>query len=111
MPFDLKKIREREVEIKITFLDETLTLAYWPGKLTLDVLEQMQGDGTDLEKTKSVLPKLISRWDMMNGKGKPEPITPETFGQLESKLVGRISGAIMEDMFPNATTTETSGSF
>lgn len=108
---NLNKIKAKEVELKVTFQDEVLTLKYKPQEFTLDVLEQIESDGSNLRTTRQVLPKLISKWDLMNGKGKVMEITPESFGELPVDLVGRISSEIMGDMFPNAGTTETPGSF
>lgn len=109
MPFDLNKIKAREVEIALSFDDETLEFFYRPNKLTFEMAEKLDGSGTAANL--QALTELISRWNITNDKGKLLPIDEEHLKSLPTQLLGKMTQAIVEDMFPNAPTTETPGSF
>lgn len=109
--FKLNKVIAREVELTLSFDDETLELAYYPNHMTLDVSEQFAAAGESSEQTLKALVPLLSRWNITNGSGKALPITYENLRKLPARLNTAILRAVMEDMFPNARTTEDSGSF
>jgi hypothetical protein len=113
MPLSYSKVQKNEATITISVYGETLTLIYYPAKVTDDIFIKFAGfdsvttinDAKDaLVGLNQMLSDLIKSWDFFEDDDQTVmwPLTPESFARLELPFKMKCLYAIMRDVRPEA---------
>ncbi len=110
MTVTLEKLLSNTASVEVSYGEDTITLEYYPGKVTEETLASL----SKLAKAKdedamvegfrtlnTVLCSLIKSWDIMSGE-QMLPVTMEYLPQLPVMLRARMSQAILKDFRPEA---------
>lgn len=106
MPISLADLTKATRSLTLEYDGSTVALTYYPGKLTPAVearLNQANADNRPAGGVAEELARLIASWDVLDAKGKPEPITVELLRELPTRFLLAMVSAIGADARPNAS--------
>ncbi len=101
MPVTFSKMAANEATITMTggpLGDDSLTLTYYPNKLTKKTITQLDNGLDGLNQT---LSDLIKVWDVLDEDDAMYPLNPDSLAALGIPVLIYISRAIVEDIRPN----------
>jgi len=97
-------------------LTEPVKVTYYPTKLTLETITDLQAALTarEMDKVAAILAEIISHWDIVDDDaGEMVPITTESLRRLPMQFIGSLVRGIGADVNPQGRSEEPSngGSF
>ncbi len=109
MPVTLTQIAANTASVTFAVGTETVTVVYYPGKVTEKAIARMQGMSDMTGENvlagfgafNETLASLIKKWDVLEEDGVTMfPITPERLAELPVGFRIQVIGAIMGDLRP-----------
>ena len=107
MPIRLSDLAAQRREIEVPFDEETVTVTYLPGKMTMQMQQRanqamtMPADSGNRELAE-ILCELVVGWDVLGDDGLALAVTPETMSLLPLRFVTVLTKALFADINPNA---------
>jgi len=116
LPVSLATINSRKGSVTLKIEGETLLVTYNRSALTPEfqsALGEETADGFKAKQIPKMLHELLVEWDLMNGNGKPYPITEAALAKLPTDFLQDVALEIFRDLnpSPNSETPAPSGSF
>lgn len=94
----------------VAYDGETINVTYYPGKLTPATESRLNKANEDNRPAAGVAAELaliMEAWDVLDEKGKPEPVTAALLAEMPTRLLLAIVSAIGTDARPNAVSAAT----
>lgn len=110
MPIRLADLRNKTRTVNVAYDGETIAVTYYPGKLTPATesrLNKANEDNRPVSGVAAELALIMESWDVLDAKGKPEPVTAALLAEMPTRLLLAIVSAIGVDARPNAVSAET----
>lgn len=105
MPIRLADLTSKTRTVNVPYDGESIAVTYYPGRLTPATESRLNKANEDNRPASGVAAELaliMASWDVLDDKGKPEPVTAELLAQMPTRLLLAIVGAIGTDARPNA---------
>ncbi len=118
MPVTIGQIATNTAAVTIRVGEETVTIVYYPGKVTEKAIAQMQGMATMNESNvmagfsafNETLSHLIKSWDVMENDGVTMyPLEATRLAELPVGFRIQVIGAIMGDLRPETMAPQMNG--
>jgi len=112
MAIKRRAIQERDtVSVRVDFGEAgDLNVVIFPGKMTYGLRKKIvkAAEADDYDTMLECLLKIFKSWDLLDDKGKPEPLTMAVFEDLGEDVLAEIMQAINEATSPKAQTSTSS---
>jgi len=116
MPLTLAKITSNTATVTMTYGEDSVTMTYYPGRVTEKTIAQLQGyadvDPARFAETARevnvLLASLIKSWDVLeNDETTMFPLDPARLSELPFLFRAQVIVAIMQDIRPEASAPQT----
>ena len=99
MPITVAKMAANEASVTLSLGEDTISLVYYPNKLTAKTINQLDQGLDGLNQT---LAEVIKSWDVLEeDEATMYPITPDALAVLGVPFLYQIAKAIVQDIRPN----------
>ena len=98
MPVNLANMATKEASVTLAIGDETLTIIYYPNKVTTKSITIID---SSLDGLCEELCGIIKSWDLLNEDGTMYPLDAESLQSLGIGVLMQIARAISRDVRPN----------
>jgi hypothetical protein len=119
MPLSLAKLAKNIASVTFSYEGESLTVTYYPARVTEKVFAELQSFATMDEKSfmagfaslNKILIALIQSWDMYEDEDETVmyPLEPDRLSELPIDLRVQIANAIISDIRPEAVAPHLNG--
>jgi hypothetical protein len=120
MPVSLAKIAANVASVSFSYEGDSITIAYYPGRITAKVLIDLQASRTraqeDIQDGMTLLTvtlcSIMKSWDVYEDVEQTVmlPLEPERMEELPLPFINAVGGAIMGDMTGEVTAPQTATS-
>ena len=104
MPVTFKQIAAREASVTLSLGEDTITIVYYPNKLTDQVVAEIEAGIT---KDNDLLEKLIKSWDVYEDDEHTVMFPLSRINEFGLQFKQQIGEAIGNAMRPNSVTPQT----
>lgn len=120
MPLSFSKIASGTATVKLSIGEDTVTIIYYPGRITEKTIGQFQAMAAMNESNvlegfagfNEALAYLIKSWDVLDDAVDPPvmfPLEPKRMAELPIGFRLQVITAIIEEIRPEAVTTQLNG--
>jgi hypothetical protein len=118
MPLSYSKVQKDEAKVTVSAYGETLTLVYYPSRMTDEIfikfasiggIQNIEEATEGLTNINGILSNVVKSWDFFEDDEQKVmwPLTPERLAQLEMSFKMKCLVAVMSDVRPNSDPSQT----